>query len=241
MGTSLATLASRRGRRSAATLALLLLLLAGCDAAAGTPVHPVEGLLVLTKGDPARLDLLAGKRDPEKSVAIGLPLPADDITSVSAGDDGVLVASTADGDLATSDPVDPRGSAADIAGLEWTPVEATDEDGAALTGPARFGAWDPDGGRFAALGGELQGGADLSLLLVEPGDGRLTKIDLKRPLLSGPPGLARRQPTRTAEQRSVPTGPDRRRHDQRQGHERTGRRPAPGHLGRRQGHRHLGR
>ena len=187
MGTSLATLASRPGRRPAATIALLLLLLAGCDAAAGTPVHPVEGLLILTKGDSARLDLLAAKRDPEKSVAIRLPLPADDITSISAGDDGVLVASTADGDIATSDPVDPRGSAADIAGLEWTPVEATDEDGAVLAGPARFAVWDPGGGRFAALGGDLQGGADRTLLLVDPGDGRLTTIDLKRPLLSGPP------------------------------------------------------
>ena len=185
MGTSRAMLASRPGRRATATLGLLLLL-TGCAADAGTPAQPVEGLLVLTKGDPAGLAVLAARRDPAETVAIGLPLPAGDTTWVSAGDDGVLIGSTAEGAVATSDPVDPRGSAADIAGLEWTPVEATDDAGDGLPA-ARFATWDPGGGRFAALGGDLPGGGDVTLLLVDPRAGKLATIPLERPLLPGPP------------------------------------------------------
>ena len=186
MGTPLATLASRPGRRAAATLALLLLL-SGCEAEAGSAAQPVEGLLVLRTGDGADLAVLAAKRDSEDGVAIHLPLPAVDIAWISAGKDGTLVGSTAGGDLATSDPVDPRGSAADIAGLEWTPVEATDEAGGSLPTPARYATWDPGGGRFAAIGGDLPGGGDVSLVLVEPGAGKLSSIALKRSLLDGPP------------------------------------------------------
>jgi hypothetical protein len=186
MGTSLATLASRPGRRSAATLTLLLFLLVGCAADAGTPAQPVEGLLVLTKGDVANLAVLAARRDPSKTVAIGLPLPANDMTWISAGSEGVILGSTADGAVATSDAVDPRGSAADIAGLEWKPVEATDESGAGLP-PARFATRAPGGARFAAIGGDLAGGGDASVLLVDPKAGTYTTIALDRPLLSGPP------------------------------------------------------
>ena len=58
MGISLATLASRPGRRAAATLAVLLLLSA-CRADAGAAEQPAEGLLVLTGGDAAELAVLA--------------------------------------------------------------------------------------------------------------------------------------------------------------------------------------
>ena len=186
MGTPLATLASRPGRRAAATLALLLLL-PGCEAEAGSAAQPVEGLLVLRTADVADLAVLAAKRDSEDGVAIHLPLPAGDVAWISAGKDGTLVGSTASGDLATSDPVDPRGSAADIAGLEWTPVEATDEAGRALPVPVRYATWDPGGVRFAALAGDLPDGGDITLVLVEPGAGKMTSIALKRPLLDGPP------------------------------------------------------
>ena len=131
MGNSLATLASRPGRRTAATLAVLLLLSA-CQADAGAAEQPAEGLLVLTGGDAAELAVLAAKQDSDEPVAIGLPLPDDDATWISAGKDGTLVGSTADGGLVTSDPVDPGGAAADLAGLEWRPVEAADESGASL-------------------------------------------------------------------------------------------------------------
>lgn len=185
MGFSLASLASRPGRRAAAALALLLL--SGCQADAGAAEQPAEGLLILTGGDVAGLAVLGTKRDAEDPVAIGLPLPAGDATWISAGRGGILVSSTADGGLATSDPVDPRGAAADLAGLAWRPVEATDEAGGSLPRPASFPTWDPGGRRFAALGGDLLGGGDVTMVLVDPGEGKLTTIALKRPLLAAPP------------------------------------------------------
>ena len=186
MRTSMAIPAGRGGRRAAATFALLLLL-SGCAAEAGSAPQPVEGLLVLVRGDTTSLDVLAAKSDADETVAIGLPLPAQQMTWISAGDGGVLLGTTAKGDLLLSDPVDPRGSAADLAGLEWKPVKAKDEAGAALEAPARYGSWDPSGKRFAALGGDLPGGADITLYLVEPGAGKVTTIALKRPLLPAPP------------------------------------------------------
>jgi hypothetical protein len=183
---SLATLASRIGRRSAAILALLLLL-SGCTADAGAPIQPAEGLLVLTGGDPASLVVLAGKKGADRPIGIGLPLAARDTSWISAGAGGVLVGSTAGGDLATSDPVDPHGSAVDIAGLEWRPVEAKGEAGESIPTPARLATWDPTGRRFVALAGDLAGGGDVTLILVVPGDATMSTIALKRGLLAVPP------------------------------------------------------
>lgn len=186
MRISLVTLASRPGRRTAASLALLLLL-SGCEANAGAVAEPVEGLLILARGNTATLDVLAAKKDSDKAVAIGLPLPERDMTWISAGAGGKLVGTTGGGELVVSDPVDPRGSAADLAGLAWKPVKATDDAGAPLPLPARFGAWDPAGTRLAALGGDLTGGGDIMLLVIDPGAGKFTKVDLKRALLAAPP------------------------------------------------------
>ncbi|MEA2576430.1 MAG: hypothetical protein QOD78_18 [Chloroflexota bacterium] len=186
MRISLAPLASRSGRRPAAALALLLLL-SGCTADAGAPTQPAEGLLVLTGGDPASLVVLAGKKGNDQPISIGLPLAAGDTASISAGAGGVIVGSTAGGDLATSDPIDPQGSAVDIAGLAWRRVEAKAEGGGPIPAPAHLATWDPTGRRFAALAGDLSGGGDITLLLVVPGDGKLSTIALKRGLLAVPP------------------------------------------------------
>lgn len=185
MGTPLATLASRPGRRAAATLTLLLLL-SGCEAAAGTAARPVEGLLILSKADATSLALLAAKDDSDEAVSIGLPLPDGDTTWISTGDGGVIVGSTAAGRLLISDSVDPRGAAADIAGLEWAPVEAADEAGRPAPA-AGLATWAPGGSRLAALAGDLAGGGDVSVLVVETKDGKATVIPLKRALLPSPP------------------------------------------------------
>lgn len=185
MRISLATPASRPGRRTVTTLALLFLL-SGCDANAGAVAQPVEGLVVLTRGDAAALHVLAAKKDSDKAVSISLQLPARDMSWISAGAGGKLVGTTADGKFLTSDPVDPRGAAADLAGLEWKPVKAT-ADGAAALPPARYGTWDQGGGRFAALTGDIPGGGDVTLLLIDPGAGTFTKVPLQRRLLLAPP------------------------------------------------------
>lgn len=183
MGIPLATLARRPGRRAVATLALLLLLI-GCEAAAGGPEQRSEGLLTLSAGDGVRLEVIATADD--GAVAIGLPLPDDGATWVSAGPDGVLVGSTSDGQLVTSDPVDPRGSAVAVAGLDWQPVQATAESGASLPAPASFPTWDPGGKRVAALGGDLADGAAVTLLVVDPGEGTVTTVAPNQ-AVAGPP------------------------------------------------------
>jgi hypothetical protein len=184
MGIPLATPASRPGRRAAATL-VALLLIAGCEAAAGGPEQRSEGLLTLSTVAGARFEVTA--TGPDGAVAIGLPLPDDGATWISAGPDGVLVASTEDGQLVTSDPVDPRGSAVDVAGLDWRPVKATTDSADSLPAPASFPTWDPEGKRVAALLGrrDAEGGA-VTLLIVDPGDGKATTLALKQ-VVTGPP------------------------------------------------------
>ena len=176
MGNSLATLASRPGRRAAATLAVLLLLSA-CQADAGAAEQPAEGLLVLTGGDAAELVVLAAKQDSDEPVAIGLPVPDDGATWISAGKDGTLVGSTADGGLVTSDPVDPRGAAADLAGAG---VAAGRSRGRVrrIAGDARI-VPDLGSGRppVRSPRGRSAGGGDMHLLLVDPGEG---KADIDR-------------------------------------------------------------
>ena len=183
MGNSLATLASRPGRRAAATLAVLLLL-AACQADAGAAERPADGLLVLSTDEPRSLDVLATRPDSDGAVAIGLPLPADGATWISAGRGGMLVATTADGGLVTSDPVDPRGSAVDVASLEWRRVEVKDASGASLPPRIWSATWDPSGRRFAAFSGDR---GDYALLLVDPTEGTLTTIPLNMPLLAEAP------------------------------------------------------
>jgi hypothetical protein len=183
MGNSLATLASRPGRRAAATLAVLLLL-AACQADAGAAEQPADGLLVLSRGESRSLDVLATRPESDGAVAIGLPLPEDGATSISAGRGGILVATTGDGRLATSDPVDPHGSAVDVASLEWRPVEVKDESGASLPPRIWSATWDPSGRRLAALSGDR---GDYRLLLVDPTEGTLTIIPLNMALRADAP------------------------------------------------------
>ena len=184
MRISLASLASRPGRRAATTLALLLLL-AGCEAVASGPEQPAEGLLALSAAEGRRLEVIANA--PDGAVAIGLPLPDDGASWISAGRGGVLLGATADGRLLTSDPVDPRGSAVDVAALAWQPVEATGEAGGSVPTPAWFPTWDPAGTRFAALGGDLSGGGPVTLLIIDPGERTLATIAPKQTVLAGPP------------------------------------------------------
>ncbi len=183
MGIPLATPASRPGRRAAAILAVLLL--AACQADASAPEQPAEGLVALTAGE--RTSLAVTATGPDGAVAIGLPLPDDGATWISAGRGGVLVGTTADGHLVTSDPVDPRGSAVGIAALAWQPVEAGDDAGGSVPTPAWFPAWDPSGERFAALGGDLSDGANVSMLIIDPGKRDLTTLAPEQAVLAGPP------------------------------------------------------
>ena len=98
----------------------------------------------------------------------GIPirLPKSDATWIATGRADVLAAVLPQGTTATSDPVhlgDP---------LVWRPVKATDPTGKTPVGPDFFVAWDPEGGRFATLAGDLPGGGAVSVVLIDPSDRR---------------------------------------------------------------------
>ncbi len=71
------------------------------------------------------------------------------MTWVATGLQDVLAAVRADGTSATSDPVHLGKT------LTWRTVDAKDPSGKAPVGPAYFAAWEPDGGRYAMLAGDL--------------------------------------------------------------------------------------
>ncbi len=142
----------------------------------------------------------------------------------------------------TSDPVDPRGSAADLAGLEWRPVEAADESGA-IAGDARI---VPRPGIRAAAGSPRSGAICLAAATCTccwsiRSEGKAYTIALKRALLTATAGLARRPARGPGHGQPGRTGDHRGRHGQRKDREGTGRRTAPGDVRRRERHRHLGR
>ena len=80
---------------------------------------------------------------------IPIKLPKGDVAWVATGLQDVLAAVRADGTSATSDPVQLGKS------LTWRNVDAKDPSGKPPAGPSYFAAWEPDGGRYAMLAGDL--------------------------------------------------------------------------------------
>ena len=151
--------------RLAALLAAAALLTVAC-AAEPEDIARRHGLLVLTADTDgaAALQTWVATDDGAAARDVGLPGPAT--TWVAAGRASVLVATLADGSLHVSDPVVPDDPA--LGDLAWRPVEAVDLTGDPAPGPAWFPTWDPEGGRFAALTGDLAGGGTISMTLVDP-------------------------------------------------------------------------
>lgn len=175
-------IAPRSGRRLAAWAVILVVIAAACAPESVDDQGIARGLLTLTAGaeGQARLDLVTdrgGTVGPENVV-----LPGPETTWIDAGRADVLVATLADGGLAISDPV---ASAADD--LDWREVQASDPSGPLGDGPFWFPTWDPEGGRFATVRGNLVGGAGLDLLLVDPTLGTSFAIPLDATVLAAPP------------------------------------------------------
>lgn len=167
----------------ALALALATTTLTGCGPAATVDSAAAEGLYVLAPdaGGAARLTLWTGA--PGEDATRDVALPAAATTWVSSGRARVLAATLLDGSLLTSDPVD----ADDSADLVWRPVEARDLAGKASDDPAWFVTWDPQGGRFATITGDLPGGADVALTLIDPTTSSVFVIPLGRALLPSAP------------------------------------------------------
>ena len=129
------------------------------------------------------------------------------------------------GTTATSDPVhlgEP---------LAWRPVKANDPTGKTPVGPDFFATWDPEGGRFATLAGDLLGGRRGPPRAHRPERRTAFEIALDRAVVAAPPVWidADRVAVVTGDA-AAPTGGDRR-HDDQRDDRRPGRRPAPRDVG----------
>ncbi len=170
-------------RVSAGVLALTVAACAGQADRGGqteptSPGNTSSGLiaLVASGNDPTLLGWGA-------SAVEGVPvdLPAGITTWIATGRANVLAATRADGTVATSDPVD-LGEA-----LDWRRVRAVGPDGGQPDGPQAFATWDPEGGRYAVLAGDLAGGDDVRIVLVDPTLKTAFEIDLDRSIVAAPP------------------------------------------------------
>ena len=64
-------------------------------------------------------------------------------------------------------------------------MSAAGADGHQADGPFYFPSWDPEGGRFAALAGDLDD--EPRLTLIDPSARSAFEIDLGRPVVAAPP------------------------------------------------------
>jgi hypothetical protein len=112
---------------------------------------------------------------------VAIQLPGGDTTWIATGRADVLAATRADGTVATSDPVE-LGEP-----LDWRRVRATGPDGTEPAGPQMFATWDPEGGRYAVLAGDLVGGGEIRLVLIDPSTRMAFEIGLGRTVLAAPP------------------------------------------------------
>jgi hypothetical protein len=113
--------------------------------------------------------------------AIPIKLPKGNVTWVATGLQDVLAAVRDDGTSATSDPVQLGKS------LAWRTVDAKDPSGKAPAGPAYFAAWEPAGGRYAMLAGDLLAGDGIRVVLIDPTVSTAFEIALDGPVVAAPP------------------------------------------------------
>ena len=153
---------------------------AGCGDPKPSVARPARrtGLIVLaaTADGTALLGWDGSSRE-----GVPITLPKSDATWISTGRADVLAAVLPEGTTATSDPVhlgEP---------LVWRPVKATDPTGKAPVGPDFFATWDPEGGRFATLAGDLPGGGAVSVVLIDPSAASAFEIAIDRAVVAAPP------------------------------------------------------
>lgn len=155
-----------------------VLVFAGCTVLTGpAPDADLGGLLVLAgkAGDAKLRSWPAGAgADGDRTIKT-----ADGTTWVAAGLGDVLVGGLVDGSLRTSDPI------TEDATPTWRKVKATGAEGRAVEPPFYFPTWDPDGGRIAALAGDLD--VDARLALIDPSSAAAVEFDLSRPVVAAPP------------------------------------------------------
>src|SRR3954464_8284111 len=166
---------TRRRLPLSAVCVALVVIATACTNPSGsgeTGAAPDGLVALLARGDDTSLvgwDARGG--DP-----VRIRLPKGNVVWVATGLQDVLAAVRDDGTSATSDPVDLAKP------LGWRNVQPKDPSGKTPAGPAYFAAWEPDGGRYAMLAGDLLAGDDMRVVLVDPTLGTAFEMDLDQPL-----------------------------------------------------------
>ena len=167
----------RRAFGPALALVCVAVIAACSDPGPSADITP-DGLIALV-ADADSTTLMGWDTTGAKPVPI--KLPRGDTTWVSSGRADVLAAALANGGTATSDPVHLDTP------LGWRSVKAVGPDGTAPQGPDSFVAWDPEGGRFATLAGDLLSGDGIRVVLIDPSAGKATEIPIDRSVVAAPP------------------------------------------------------
>lgn len=165
-------------RAVGAVVVLAGLVVAGC-ATPNTASTVPSGLLALTgSGDTTTLTAW----DADRAKGTPVDLPDGGTTWISAGRARVLVATMAKGTTATSRPLDLSSDTA------WQPVKPKpDASGDPPPAPLSFATWDPSGGRYAVLGGDLLSNDPISVVLIDPSVSTFFDIAIDRDVVAAPP------------------------------------------------------
>jgi len=173
-------ISTRRRLPRLATWATLVVVAAACSkpvTSGDTGVAP-DGLIALVaNGDKTTLVGWDGSGGD----AIPIKLPKGSVTWVATGLQDVLAAVRDDGTSATSDPVHLGQT------LTWRTVDAKDTSGKAPARPAFFAAWEPAGGRYAMLAGDLLSGNGIRVVLIDPSVSTAFEIAIDGPVVAAPP------------------------------------------------------
>jgi hypothetical protein len=169
----------RERRAIGATLVLAaVLVLAACSNPSPSNTEAPDGLVALVAG---KDDTTLMGWDATGGPAVAIALPAGDTTWIATGRADVLAATLTNGKMATSAPIR-LGKP-----LAWRTVKAAGPTGGAPKGPDWFATWDPEGGRFATLAGDLPTGDGIRVVLIDPSVGSAFEIPVDRSVVAAPP------------------------------------------------------
>jgi hypothetical protein len=173
-----ATAAARRAVAAVVGLACLVAVSACSNPAPSADVAP-EGLIALVAGTDGKTSLTGWDGATKDGTPIALPKGST--VWISAGLSNVLVATLDKGTTATSTPVRLGKS------ITWRAVSAKDPAGNATKGPDYFATWDPEGGRFATIAGDLQSDDPVRVVLIDPTLGTSFEIPIEASVVAAPP------------------------------------------------------
>lgn len=162
----------------AALLAVCAILVGACSNGAPSAESAPNGLLALV-ADKDGTTLVGWDDSGDEPTPI--TLPKGETTWVAPGLAGVLAATLADGTTATSDPLRLGKK------LKWRAVKPVAPNGDPERGPDTFASWEPGGGRYATLSGDLTTGDEIRAVLIDPSVSTTFEIPLDRPVVAAPP------------------------------------------------------